>query len=456
MLNEAIDYAHANRERFVEQLKDLLRVPSVSTLPEHADDVRRAAEWLAAQMREIGLGNARVMETGGSPVVYGEWLEAPGAPTALVYGHYDVQPVDPLDEWTSPPFEPAIREGMIYARGASDDKGQLFAHLKAAEAVLASKGRLPLNLKFIFEGEEEIGSRNLDRFVLDHKDLLAADSCVVSDTHILGPDRPSIVYGLRGLVYMQVDVRGPVHDLHSGGYGGSVHNPAQVVAEIICKLHNADASVAIPGFYDDVRPLSEGERAGLAEVPYTLAEWQAETGLDKPWGEADYTLAERIGARPTCEVNGIYGGFAGEGGKTIIPASAGAKISMRLVADQDPDKIAELFTEYVLSIAPDTVRVEVTKHSTGKPALVPLDAPQMRAAAEAYRAVWGVEPVYMRMGGTIPVVAMLQDTLRMPVILMGFGLADDNIHAPDERLRLDQFYKGIDTIIHYYHNLAGC
>ncbi len=455
MLKNALEHAHASRMRYLDQLVELLRIPSISTLSEHREDIRRAAEWLAAEMRRIGLERAEVMLTAGHPVVYGEWLGAgTDAPTVLVYGHYDVQPADPLDLWDSPPFEPQVRDGELYARGASDDKGQAFVHLKAVESVLAANGALPVNIKFILEGEEEIGSPSLEIFVLEHADLLAADSVLISDGRILRPDQPSIVYGLRGMAYMEVRVKGPKRDLHSGVYGGSVHNPAQVVAEIIAALHDSNGTITIPGFYDKVRPLSDMERAALAEVPYTLEQWQAETGLDEPWGEREYTLLERVSCRPTCEVNGMWGGFQGEGGKTIIPAEAGAKISMRLVPDQDPQEIARLFTEYVQALAGSQVRLEVTQFVGAWWALTPIDSPEMQAASAAYEATWGVKPVFTREGGSIPIVATFQKELGTPVVLMGFGL-DDNIHSPNEHFRLDHFYKGIDTAIHYYYALAG-
>ncbi len=452
MDDRVLQYARNNHERFLEELIELLRIPSISTLPEHRDDIHRAARWLAEDMTRVGLQRVKVYPTGGHPVVYGEWMGAEGAPTVLIYGHYDVQPVDPLDEWESPPFEPTVRDGKIYARGASDNKGQAFVHLKAIESYLKSTGELPVNVKIILEGEEEIGSPNLPSFVIDQKDLLAADSGLVSDSRIVSPEQPSILYGLRGLLYTQVDVRGPIRDLHSGTYGGSVHNPAQAVAEIIAALHDDSGHITIPGFYDSVRPLTPEEREALAKVPYPLVQWQEETGLKEPWGEPEYTVIERMGARPTCEVNGVWGGFQGEGGKTIIPAVAGAKISMRLVPDQDPEEIARLFTDYILSIAPHSLEVEVTVISKGHPAMVSLDAPEIKAASRAYEAAWGVAPVYVREGGSIPIVATFQRELDMPVVLMGFGLSD-NVHSPNEHFRVDHFYKGIDTVLHYYNYL---
>lgn len=453
MDEQALQYAHDNRERFLEELKDILRIPSISTLPKHKDDIARTAQWLVEDMTRIGLENSRVYPTDRHPIVYGEWLGAQGAPTVLIYGHYDVQPVDPLDEWNSPPFEPTIRDGKIYARGASDNKGQAFIHLKVVESYLKGMGSLPVNVKIILEGEEEIGSPSLEPFVMANKDLLAADSGLVSDSRIISPEQPSILYGLRGMLYTQIDVRGPSRDLHSGSYGGSVHNPAQAVSEIIAALHDEDGHILIPGFYDSVRALSEEERKALAKIPYPVAQWQEETGLKEPWGESEYTLIERLGARPTCEVNGMWGGFQGEGGKTVIPAEAGAKISMRLVPDQEPQEIAQIFTDYIRGIAPSGLDVEVTIIAMAHPAMVSLDAPEIRAASRAYESVWGVPPVYAREGGSIPIVATFQRELNMPVILMGFGLSD-NIHSPNEHFRLDHFYKGIDTVIHYFKYLT--
>ncbi len=455
MLNQALDHARANRGRYLNQLFDFLRIPSISTQAEHKPDVQRAAEWVAADMRRVGLTNVQVVPTAGNPIVYGEWLGAgEEAPTVLIYGHYDVQPVDPLELWQSPPFEPQIRDGLIYARGVSDDKGQMFIHIKAIESMLSANGRLPVNVKLIFEGEEEIGSINLEAFVLSHREMLAADVSLVSDTGMITPDQPLIVYGLRGMCYMEFRIKGPKRDLHSGGYGGTVYNPAQLVAEIIAALHDEKGTVTIPGFYDRVRPLTDEERRAINSAPYSLEQWQSETGLRKPWGEPEYTLHERIGARPTCEVNGIWGGWQGEGGKTIIPAEAGAKISMRLVPDQDPQEIARLFAEFVRERVPDDMQVQINDLAGGWWAITPLDSPAMRAASRAYEATWGVPPVFAREGGSIPIVATFQKELNAPAVLMGFGLRDDAAHAPNERFREDHFYKGIDTVIHYFHYLA--
>ena len=454
MSDDALEYVQQNGERFLEELKQLLTIPSISTLPEHLGGIRRAAEWLVAHMETIGLSNAQVMDTGGYPIVYGEWLGAESAPTVLVYGHYDVQPVDPEDEWESPPFEPTERDGFLYARGASDDKGQMFAQLKAIEALLATERKLPVNVKVMLEGEEESGSPSLASFLQSNKDLLAADSVSICDGSMLGPAQPAISVALRGLISAQVDVRGPSHDLHSGSYGGTVHNPAQAVAEIVAALHHPDGRVAVPGFYDRVRELDAAERADLEKAGYTLEDWQRETGMTKSWGESEYSLSERIAARPTLEINGIYGGYSGEGTKTIIPAQASAKITCRLVADQDPDEIAELVVEFVKEIGSNSVDVEVSVKSESPAVLTERDVPQMLAAVRAYEMVYGVKPVFTRDGGSIPAVAMFQQVLGVPSIMLNLGLADDGYHSPNERFKIDLFFKGIQTLAQYYRELA--
>jgi acetylornithine deacetylase/succinyl-diaminopimelate desuccinylase-like protein len=453
MLDSALDHARANRDRYLDQLMEFLRIPSISTLSEHKPDIQRAAEWLAVEMKRIGMSNVQLMPTDGNPVVFGEWLGAgSNAPTVLVYGHYDVQPVDPIELWESDPFAPVVREGKLYARGSSDDKGQMFLHIKALESLLASGGS-PVNVKMLFEGEEEIGSTNIGPFVLSHIGLLAATSGLVSDSRIIDSDTPSLVYALRGMTYMEIKIKGPKRDLHSGSYGGSVHNPAQLLAEIIASMHDPNGTVLIPGFYDKVRDLSREEREALSKVPATLAQWQEETGLTNAWGEKEYSILERTSARPTCEVNGIWGGFQGEGGKTIIPSEAGAKISMRLVADQDPQEIAEFFTSYVKKFIPDDYACQIIQHTGGWPVITPIDSQEIRAAARAYEATWGKPPVFTREGGSIPVVATFQKELNAPVVLMGFGL-DDNVHAPNEHFYVEHYFKGIETVIHYYHNLV--
>jgi acetylornithine deacetylase/succinyl-diaminopimelate desuccinylase-like protein len=451
----AFDYAETHRTEFLAELKDFLRIPSISTLPEHAADMRRTAEWIAAQLRDLGMEHVEIFPTKGHPVVYASWEGAPGAPTILIYGHYDVQPVDPLDEWHSAPFEPTERDGNLYARGASDDKGQIFVHIKVVQALMrAYDGKPPINVKFLIEGEEEVASLNLDEFILSHQDLLRADVTVISDGAVLAMDRPSITYALRGMTYMELEVKGPRHDLHSGSYGGTVHNPAQALAEIITALHNPDGSIAVPGFYDKVRPLSAEERAALAKFPWTAEEWHNETGARRAWGEADYTLRERIGARPTLEVNGLLSGFTGVGAKTVLPAKAMAKISCRLVSDQDPYEIEKLVRKYVESLTPPDITTEVRGLNYAYPSIVPINSPAMNVAIAAYERGFGAKPVFMREGGTLPIVATLQKTFGMPVLLLGFGLPDDGAHAPNEKFKVECFYRGIDTSIALLEGLS--
>jgi len=451
----ALQYAQAHREPFLENLFALLRIPSISTLSEYTGYVRAAAEWLAADLKRIGMEHVAVMETAGHPVVYADWLHAGHtAPTVLIYGHYDVQPVDPLERWEMPPFEPMVREGRIYARGATDDKGQMVCHIKALESVLAASDGLPLNVRLLLEGEEEIGSRNLPEFVHTHADLLTADSILVSDTAFLGTGQPLLLYGLRGIVGGEIHLFGPKTDLHSGGYGGTVNNPLHVLARIVSSLHDEEGRVRIPGFYDRVRVLTDAERAALAQVPFTQEKWERETGLRQPWGESGYTLSERIGARPTCEVNGLWGGFQGQGSKTIIPAEAHAKVTMRLVPDQDPHDIGARFVEYVKSQVPADFRVDVPIREGARPLLTPLNSPAMRAAAKAYRDVWGVGPVYALGGGTIGAMAEMQRVLGASVILLGLGLPDTGAHAPNEWFPLEHYQKGIDTVVHTLYNMA--
>jgi acetylornithine deacetylase/succinyl-diaminopimelate desuccinylase-like protein len=454
-MSRAHEYARQNADRFRSELHDLLRIPSISTDPERAGDVRRAAQWLADDMRRIGLDAVEVADTARHPIVYGEWLKAgPDAPTVLIYGHYDVQPADMTDGWHSDPFEPVERDGKLYARGSSDDKGQAFAHLKAIESLLATEGRVPVNVKLIIEGEEEISSLNLGQFVRERRDRLKADVCVISDGAILTVDQPSIVYALRGLVYMELEVFGPSQDLHSGIFGGTVHNPAQALAEIIAKLHNEDGSIAVPGFYDDVLNLDEAERQELSKTDWDENEWSQSTGAPQTWGESQYTLRERVGARPTLEINGMVSGFYGEGAKTVLPAKALAKISCRLVANQNPHRIYEQIRDYVAAITPPTIRAEVRKLHEGDPAYIDRSIPAMQAAIAAYEKGWGRTPVFMREGGSIPIVADFQREIGLPVLLMGFGLNTDGAHGPNEHYTIEMYHKGIDTAIHFLEEVA--
>jgi len=453
MLTQALDFARGNQARFLDEFKELLRIPCISTLPDRRDDVRRAAEWLADELRRLGIEKAEVLKTPGHPIVHGEWLHAPGKPTVLVYGHYDVQPVDPLDEWVSDPFDPVERDGNLYARGASDMKGSIVAFLKAVESLRASDG-LPINLRFLFEGEEEIGSPNLPDFISNNRDMLGADVALNCDGQILRPDLPSLTYALRGLAYFEIEIVGPKQDLHSGMFGGAVHNPAQVLCELIAGMHDADNRVTLPGFYDRVRPLDDEERAALAGNPVTDEDWKALAGVKALWGEKGYTATECTGARPTLEVNGIISGFTGEGAKTVLPARAMAKVSTRLVADQDPAAIHGQLCAYLRAHAPETVSWEVRELSHGDGAIMDRRSPFMQAAVRALRETFGTGPVFKREGGSVPVVAMMQKQLGFDSIMMGFGLPDDNIHAPNEKQHLPTWRRGIEAYIRFLSALA--
>ncbi|MBL8161101.1 MAG: dipeptidase [Anaerolineae bacterium] len=454
-MTTAHEYARANAARFREQLNDFLRIPSVSTDPERTGDMQRAAEWLANDMRRAGFTTVEVIPTAGHPVVYGEWLGAgAAAPTVLVYGHYDVQPAALEDGWDSDPFEPVVRNGRIYARGSTDDKGQAFAQVKAAEALLQT-GQPPVNLKYLIEGEEEIGTPNLGAFIAENRERLRADVVVISDSSIKEIDQPSIHYSTRGLTYLELEVMGPKQDLHSGGYGGIVHNPAQALAEIIAQLHNPDGSVAVPGFYDDVLPLKDVERKALQKSAKSEDSWRSETGVPQFWGEADYALHERIGARPTLEINGFASGFYGAGSKTVLPAKALAKISCRLVSNQEPLRIFELVRDHLLRLTPPTVRSEVRLLAQAYPAVMDIEGSAMHAASVAYEKGWGTPPVYERGGGTLPIIADFQRLLNAPVILMGFGLMGDGAHGPNESFSIEMFHKGIHTAIHFFQEIAG-
>ncbi len=442
-MDKVIDFINVSRDRYLEELKAFLAIPSVSALAEHAADVRRCADWCADEMRRVGLDNVRLIETPGNPVVYGEWLGAPEAPTILFYGHYDVQPVDPIELWDSPPFEATIRDGEIYARGAADDKGQVFMHLKAIEAHLKQHGRLPVNIKLMIEGEEEVGSAHLDAFIRGHKADLAADVVVVSDSGMFDRGVPSICYGLRGLVYCQIDLRGSATDLHSGSFGGAVANPGFVLAQMIAQMKDRGGHVKIPGFYDDVRPLEAEEREAWARLPFSERKYRKEFGIPKLFGETGYTTLERTWARPTLEVNGLLSGFTGEGAKTVLPAVAMAKISMRLVPNQQPDKIAELFDAFVRKIAPKTVELKVTRMQGGKAWMTEYSHPFVQAAGRAIEKGFGQKPVFTREGGSIPVVSTFQEELGLPSVLFGVGLPDENAHAPNEKLDLGNFHNGV-------------
>ncbi len=451
---KVIDFIQTHRDRYLTELTEYLAIPSISALPEHAGDVQRCAEWSAAEMTRIGLENVRLETTPGNPIVYGEWLHAPDAPTILFYGHYDVQPVDPLELWESPPFEATVRDGEIFARGAADDKGQVFMHFKAIEAHLKQNGSLPVNLKVILEGEEEVGSVNLDTFVRANRELLKCDVVVISDSAMFDHGVPSICYSLRGLVYFQIDVRGTSSDLHSGVFGGAVANPNMVLAQILSQMKDRSGRVKIAGFYDDVRELKQEERDAWKKLPFNEKQYKKNLGAPKLFGETGYTTLERVWGRPTFEVNGILGGFTGEGAKTVIPAVAMAKVSMRLVPDQHPDKIAEQFQAYVEEIAPPTVEVKVTRMHGGKPWITDYDNPFVQAAGRAIEQGFGKTPVFCREGGSIPVVSTFQEELQVPAVLFGIGLPDENAHAPNEKLDLSNFNNGVIATAFLYDEIA--
>jgi len=446
-------FLETNKDRFLEELFELLRIPSVSTDKKYKTDVIKAANFLKDKLIEAGAENAELCETPGNPIVYADKIVDKDLPTVLVYGHYDVQPADPLDLWKSPPFEPEIRDGKIYARGACDDKGQTYMHVKAFEAMMQNGG-VPCNVKFMLEGEEEIGSEHLEWFVKNNKEKIAADIILISDTGIIANDVPAITVGLRGLSYVEVEVTGPNRDLHSGLYGGAVPNPINVLTKMIASLVDENGKITIPGFYDKVAVLSEEERAELAKAPFSLEQFKKDIGLKDIEGEAGFTTPERVSIRPTLDVNGIWGGYMEEGAKTVIASKANAKISMRLVPDQDPDEITELFTKHFVSIAPNSVSVKVTPHHGGIPAVVPTDSVAYQAASKAMETTFGKVPVPIRGGGSIPIVAMFKQELGLDSILMGFGLDSDAIHSPNEHYGVFNFMKGIETIPYFYKYFA--
>jgi acetylornithine deacetylase/succinyl-diaminopimelate desuccinylase-like protein len=453
-MKEVVDYIKINRHRFVEELKQFLAIPSISALPEHAGDVRRCADWTADEMRRIGLENVQALDTPGNPVIYGDWLHESGKPTILYYGHYDVQPADPIGLWTSPPFEATIRNDEIYARGAADDKGQVFMHFKVVEAFLKQMGSLPVNMRFFIEGEEEIGSDNLDTCIHANRELLQSDIVLISDTAMFDRGVPSICYGLRGLAYFQLDLRGTTSDLHSGVFGGAVENPAFVLASLLAQLKDRDGRVKIPGFYDDVRLLSDEERAEWRKLPFSESRYRKALGTPKLSGESGYSTLERVWGRPTFEINGLRSGFTGDGAKTVLPATAMAKVSMRLVPDQDPERIGDLFETHLKKICSKTVDLKVTRMHSGKPWMAAFDNPYVRAAGRAIEEGFGRAPVFTREGGSIPVVSVFQEELGLPSLLFGVGLPDENAHAPDERLDLGNFHNGMIAAAHLYQEIA--
>ena len=448
-MSEFHQYIETHKERFLNELVDFLKMPSISADPKHKQDVQDCANWVAEKMKAIGLDDVEIYPTEGHPIVFGEKIVDTSLPTVLVYGHYDVQPPDPLNLWHQPPFEPVIKDGKIIARGAADDKGQVYMHFKAIEA-LSNKGALPCNVKFLIEGEEEVGSDHLEDFVRSNADKLACDTILISDTSMLGPDTPSITTGLKGLSYLEVEVTGPNRDLHSGIYGGAVANPINTLCEMIASLKNDKGQITIPGFYDEVLNYSEEERAEIARAPFSEEEYKKHLDIEETSGEEGYSTLERTGIRPTLDVNGIWGGYIGEGAKTVLPSKAFAKISMRLVPNQTCDEITEKFTKHFESIAPKSVKVEVRPHHGGDPAVTDITSNGYLAAAEAMEKVWKKTPVPVKAGGSIPIVALFQEVLKQQVILLGFGLDEDAIHSPNESYRLSHFYKGIETICEFH------
>lgn len=454
-LDAALAYAAQKREANLEELKTFLALPTISTLSEHRADVQRGAEWVAQNLRALGLEQIEILPTGagaGQPLVYADWLHAPHAPTVLVYGHYDVQPVDPLHEWLTPPFEPTIHGDWIYARGASDMKSQTLAFLKALEALLKTNS-LRVNVKVLIEGEEEVGSPHFGPFLQEHKAKLKCDVVLNADSQMTARDLPGIVYGLRGLCYFELWVQGPAHDLHSGTFGGSLHNPAQVLADLVAGMHDECGRVTLPGFYDDVRELDADERAALAQLPVTDKHWANAAGVAELWGEEGFSTVERTGARPTLEVNGLLSGFTGEGAKTVLPAKAMAKLSMRLVPNQHPEKIRGQLEAYLRAHAPDTVRWSVKQLAAGEPVLLKRDSRYVRAACDALQETFGVAPVFQLLGWSVPITNLLYDELGVDVVVMGFGLADDGTHGPNEHFYLPNFYRGIESYIRFFERL---
>jgi acetylornithine deacetylase/succinyl-diaminopimelate desuccinylase-like protein len=447
------DYQEKNKDRFLDEMLDLLRIPSVSAKSEHREDMRRCAEAVRERLLQAGADKAEVMETAGHPVVYGEKIVDASKPTVLVYGHYDVQPAEPLELWNAPPFEPTIKDGKIYARGSADDKGQFYMHVKALET-LVKTGTLENNIKFLIEGEEEVGSPNLGTFVAQHKELLKADVILISDSAMLSMEHPSLDIGVRGLSYIEVEITGPNRDLHSGIYGGAVANPITILAKMIASCHDAQNRITIPGFYDDVVEATGAERALMAKAPFNETEYKEDLGVQQLWGETGYTTAERTGIRPTLEVNGIWGGYTGEGAKTVLPSKATAKISARLVPNQSSQKITNILLSHFRKIAPPAVSVNAFEHHGGEAYMTPINSTAYKAAAKAIAATFGKEPIPVRGGGSIPICSILERELGIKIVFMGFGLDSDNLHSPNEKYNIENYYKGIETIPYFHKYFA--
>jgi len=444
-------FVEQNQPRLLEELKTFLRIPSISTLPEHVPDVLRAAQFVAESMKAAGLENIEIIVTAKHPLVYADWLHAPGKPTVLCYGHYDVQPPDPLNEWITPPFEPTVRDGNIYARGSADDKGQMYMHIKAVEALLATTGKLPVNLKFLIEGEEEVGGESIAKFVAENPAKLKADVALVSDTELFAEGLPTLCIGLRGLIYTEIEARGPSRDLHSGVYGGAAPNAVFGLIELLAKMKDANGRIQIPGMYDDVAPPSPAEKRSWEHLPFDEKDFlKNEVGSTQLTGEPGYLVFERVWARPTLEVHGIAGGFTAAGAKTVIPARATAKVSMRMVPNQDPEKIIASYKKFVADHTPAGIQTEVRVLSWGPAIMVNPDHPAIHVAAQAFRDILGKETVFIRSGGSIPIVGDFAKYLGIPTILMGFGLPDDGLHSPNEKYKVANYYAGIMTIAHFF------
>ena len=454
-MENVINYIKENEKTYIEELKEFLRIPSISTNQENKEDIKLAADFVAEKLKNAGMNRVEVHKTEGHPIVYGEWLGAPGKPTVLIYGHYDVQPVDPIELWDSPPFEPVIKDGKIYARGATDDKGQMYMHIKSVEAYFKTLGSLPLNVKFLIEGEEEVGSESLEIFINNNTELLKCDSVLISDTALYGPGIPTLTYGLRGLCYMEVEITGPNRDLHSGTFGGGVANPINILADIISKLQNKTGKITIPHFYDDVVKLTKKERDGFKALKFSEKKFAKQLGVAELKGEKGFTTLERIWARPTLDCNGIIGGFTAEGAKTVLPSVVTAKISMRLVPNQDPKKIEKNFERYIKSLVPKSVKVKIKSLHGAYPIVTPLDNPATVAAAKAMEKAFRKKIVYMREGGSVPIVTVFSKKLKVPVVLMGLGLNSENLHSPNEHFNLKHFQLGIISSAYFMHEYSA-
>ncbi|MDO8549815.1 MAG: dipeptidase [Ignavibacteria bacterium] len=453
-MEEVISYIKNNKQNYIEELKEFLRIPSISTLSENKDDVARCAQFVSDNLKKIGLSRVEIFKTEGHPIVYGEWLGAPGKPTVLVYGHYDVQPVDPVELWNSPPFEPTLKNGKIFARGATDDKGQVFMHFKSVEAYFKNEGSLPVNVKFIIEGEEEIGSESLNIFLKNNSDLLKCDAVLISDSSLYGSGIPTLTYGLRGISYLEIEMVGPNRDLHSGSFGGAIANPINKMAQLISKLHDKNGKITIPGFYNDVIKLTKKEKENFKALKFSDKKFAKELGIDELNGEKGFSTPERLWARPTLDCNGIIGGFTGKGAKTVIPSKVTAKISMRLVPDQNPNKIAKLFERYIKKIAPKSVKVKVTNLHGGYPSLTDINNLANIAASKAMAKAFGKKTVFVREGGSIPIVTEFSKKLKAPVVLMGLGLNTENLHSPNEHFDLNHFELGIISSAYFMKEFA--